>query len=126
MSFTASFTEGRHAGEYIKSEAAGTRSRDDAVLAQAAGNCVAGTVLGKITASGKLVPFTEGASDGSQSPVAILYANVDATSGDQAVTITARDSEVFGGRLTWDASVTAGANMTAAIAALATKGIIVR
>lgn len=35
-----------------------------------------GTVLGKLTAGGKYVPFTAGASDGSQTAVGILFASV--------------------------------------------------
>lgn len=41
-----------------------------------------GTVLGKITASGKYTLALAAASDGSQTPVAILVDNVDATSAD--------------------------------------------
>ena len=46
----ASFTEGRHAGEHIVSEANGARSREQAILAS--GNLPAGAVLGKITNAG--------------------------------------------------------------------------
>ena len=42
----------------------------------------AGTVLGKVTASGKYVPVAPAASDGSQTPDLILADDVDATAGD--------------------------------------------
>ena len=42
----------------------------------------AGTVLGKITASGKLIPCLSGASDGSQIPCAILPEPVNTVPGD--------------------------------------------
>lgn len=41
-----------------------------------------GTVLGQITASGKLTTSLNAAADGSQSPMAILCEDVDATAGD--------------------------------------------
>lgn len=37
------------------------------------GYIASGTVLGVVTASGKLAPYASGASDGSQTPVGILY-----------------------------------------------------
>lgn len=51
-------------------------------IAQAAGSIADGTVLGRIDASGKLVPCNSGAADGSQKPVAILCEAVNATAGD--------------------------------------------
>lgn len=47
---------------------------------------VAGTLLGRITASGKLAAYTSGAADGSENPVAVLAADVSfADAGDKAV-----------------------------------------
>ena len=40
-------------------------------------------MLGKITASGKYIKSLSGASDGSQTPAAILAEDVDATSADK-------------------------------------------
>lgn len=43
----------------------------------------AGTILGRITASGKLFPFTVGAADGTQNPIAVLtYEVTRASAGD--------------------------------------------
>jgi hypothetical protein len=42
----------------------------------------AGTVLGKITASGKYGPYDDTATDGRQTAVGILAEDVDATSSD--------------------------------------------
>ena len=47
------------------------------------GTITGGTVLGKITASGKYTKSVKTATDGSQNPVAILVDNVDASSVDQ-------------------------------------------
>ena len=45
--------ETRHAGEFILSEANGQRSREAITIASGAGIIAAGTVLGKVTATGK-------------------------------------------------------------------------
>ncbi|HIE9658975.1 head decoration protein [Klebsiella quasipneumoniae subsp. quasipneumoniae] len=47
------------------------------------GTFLRGTVLGKITASGKYTKSVTTATDGSQNPVAILVDNVDASTTDQ-------------------------------------------
>lgn len=44
-----SYTEGRHAGEFLLSEASGTRSRENIVVASGSGVLPAGSVLGQIT-----------------------------------------------------------------------------
>ncbi len=117
-------TEGRHPAEYILSEANGYRSREVGTLLT--GNkLVSGTVLGRITVGGKLTILTPGASDGSQTAAGVLYDNVDATAADKAAVYHARDAEVKGLALTWPAGISAP-NKTAAIAALAALGIIVR
>jgi hypothetical protein len=46
-------------------------------------NLKRGTVLGKITASGKYVAVDSTKSDGSQTPVAVLSEDTDATAGDK-------------------------------------------
>ena len=56
-------------------------------LAQAAGALKRGRVLGVVTASGKYLLSASAASDGSQTPSAILVADSDATAGDIAVPV---------------------------------------
>lgn len=53
-----------------------------AVIVTGEGVLAAGSVLGKITVGGKLALCDSGASDGSQTPVAILAEDIDATSSD--------------------------------------------
>jgi len=52
-------------------------------VASGEGVLEAGTVLGKVTASGKYAAYDNAASDGTQTAVAILADKVDATSSDQ-------------------------------------------
>lgn len=56
-------------------------------IATAAGAVAAMTVLGRITASGKLIPAAIGAVDGSATGVAILAEAVDATGGDVVASV---------------------------------------
>jgi hypothetical protein len=51
-------------------------------IVSGAGALVRGTVLGKITTGGKYKTSTSAASDGSQTPVAILGEDVNAASAD--------------------------------------------
>jgi hypothetical protein len=93
-------TEGRHTAEFLLSEANGYRSREKVILAAAAAALSAGTLLGKITASGKYVAYSNVAGDGSQTVAGILYANAPDSAADQNVTIIARDAEVKAAALT--------------------------
>jgi hypothetical protein len=63
------------AGEFPRAMKAGT-------VASAATTFDSGTVMGEITASGKLAPYDAGASDGTEEPIGILMEDVDATAGD--------------------------------------------
>ncbi|KTQ95015.1 hypothetical protein NS226_13875 [Aureimonas ureilytica] len=113
------------AGHYLVSEANGYRSREQAVVASGSGKLRAGTVLGRVTATGKLKPFAPAASDGTQTAVAILWEGCDASAGDVRRTITARAAEVHANVLIFAAGTT-DAQKTAAMASLAALGIVGR
>lgn len=110
---------------YIISEAAGHRSRDQGLVGTGADVVKAGTVMGKITADGKLMPLDTAAVDGTEAAAGILYQGCDATSADVRRTYTARDTEASDAQLTWPDGISAGDKATA-IAELAALGIIVR
>ncbi len=112
-----------HDGEFIL-DIEETMSIDKATLITGQ-NLISGTVLGKITASGKYTQHNTAATDGSQTAVAILRSDIDATSVDKPCVIVARLAEVADARLTYMTGITAP-NKTAAIAALLTQNIIVR
>lgn len=120
------FTEGRHPGEFLISEASGQRSRENITIASGAGVIAAGTVLGKVTASGKYIASAVGATDGSQTAVAIALYGCDATSADAKIAAIARDAEVNGTTLTYHADRDQAAEKAAANTNLAAVGIIVR
>jgi head decoration protein D len=117
------------AGGFIQSEGPGSYSRDEVVIeggTGGAGKLVAGSVLGKITATGKYVPSPHSASDGSQVGLAILWDNIDATEEDVIAVVVARLAEVRAADLHYDPSVTAGAYTVTKNGELLAAGIVVR
>jgi hypothetical protein len=91
-------TEATRAGEFLVSEANGSRSREQVTVT--GGNYPAGQVLGKITASDKYTAYDAGASDGSETAVAILWSAADASTSDLEKAVIARDAEVSEALLT--------------------------
>lgn len=102
--------EGRHAAEFVVSEANGSRSRENVVVSSGSGKLPAGQILSK--SGSEYVPF-----DGTNAD-AVLIAGVDATAADVKAAVIVRDAEVNGSELF-------GLNATAK-AALAVHGVIVR
>ena len=86
----------------------------------------AGTVLGKVTATGKYVASSVAASDGSEVPAAVAIYGADASASDVTVSAIVRDAEVNGNCLTYHADRDQPAEKAAAHAALANLGVIVR
>jgi hypothetical protein len=106
--------EGRYASDWLKAESHNSGySREEAVMASGAGKVLTGTVLGKITASGKYKPVTVAANDGSQNAAAILLNSVDATSADAPCVIIARDAIVVQQGLLYGADVDTSAERLA-------------
>ena len=114
-------------GAFLKSEGTGHISRDTITIASGSGVVLAGTVLGKVTASGKYVPYNDdGTDDGSRTAAAILLADVDATSADTTAVGITRLAEVWTDRIIWGAGVTTNTEKTNGLADLAASLIIAR
>ena len=112
-------TQGVQPLEFLISEASGKRSRDQATVTVAGSIALpSGTVLGKVTATGKLVKYADGNADGSQTAVGILGTPLAGVNGDYQALVFTRDCEVFG-------SMLAGADANG-IADLKALGVIVR
>ena len=118
--------EGRYGGETLMSEASGNRSREAVTIVSGSGKIVPGTVLGKITVSGKYAPSPDTGADGSQVAVAIALYGCDATSADQKITAIVRDAEFNASATTYAASVNDGTKKAAKHTQLAAVGIIAR
>lgn len=118
------------AGGFVQSEANFARSRDQVtILGGSAGPgapIYAGTVLAKVTASGKYVAAVNSAGDGSQTAVAVLWEDCDPTDGDVIASVVSRDAEVRAADLTYDSSVDDNTKKATKATQLAAVGIIVR
>lgn len=121
----AVINEGKRAGEFLISEANGSLSRASITVASGAGILKPGTVLAKLTATGKYVAYDNVGSDGSEIAAAVLYAGVDATSADVAAVGIVRLAEVDANDLEWAAGLLT-ADKTAAYADLAVSHVIAR
>lgn len=123
---TTTTAEPKNVTDVLKSDF-GTISRELVTIKSGEGVLDVGTVLGKVTASGKYVAHVNGATDGSQTAVAVLLHKVDATSADVAnAVVCARLAEVNALALIWDDSVDSAAKIAAAVAQLAGLMIIAR
>jgi hypothetical protein len=91
--------EGKHPGEFLLYSQE-KYSREAVTIAAAAGAIVPGTVLGKISATGKYVAYSNVANDGSEVAAGIALYAVPDTAADQKTTIIARHAEVMESELT--------------------------
>lgn len=110
-------TETRRTGDFLLSEASGTRSREEVTIDLSAGAMIPGTVVSKL-ATGKYVAYDDVGTDGSEVAAGILYAAVPDSAADQKGVVLVRDCEVTGIRLT-------GSNANAVVD-LRALGVIVR
>lgn len=104
--------------EFLLSEANGCRSREQITLAATAAALPAGTVLGKVTASGHYAPYDPAAENGTEDAAGVLYAAAPVSEAAQSAVGIVRDAEV-------DGALLLGSD-AAAIAALDVLGVIVR
>lgn len=118
------FNEGRHAAEFLVSEANGHRSRETITIASGE-DLEAGAVLGQVTADSTYKEYNPGNADGSETAVAVLYDAVDATGGEEPGVIIARDAEVDAAALSWFDGATQG-EIDTGTGELADEGIVAR
>lgn len=95
---------------------------------------VLGTVLGKVTATGKYVPSVSGASDGSQNAVAVYIGRGDSGAVSPTTTVATTDTKVLAltrgkvvvskNALVWDASYNDATKLAAGYKALEAVGIL--
>lgn len=115
-------TQGMQTGEFLLSEATGVRSREAVTVTIVGGVALpSGTVVGKITATGKYLQHLVGAVDGSQNAAGVLYTPLAGTNGDIKATIFARHCEVVTNRLN-----NGVAPIAATLTALTALGIVCR
>ena len=119
----AILTQPVRTANFIVSESNGWRSRETVTVNATGGAMLPGTLLGKITASGKFVRHAPAASDGSQTVAGVLFEGIDAEEAARVAVV--RDAEVFDKALIYSDGATAG-QITAANAGLNALGIAIR
>lgn len=107
---------------FLKWEVDSNYSRDDVVIAATAGVITEGTVLGKVTASGKYMPLNPTATDGTQIACAIALGETDATLADAVIAAVTRMALISEKYLSFPATITA-AQKTKALADLLAVGL---
>jgi hypothetical protein len=116
-------------GDLLKYELNGNYSRETVTL-KAGTNYTLGSVLGKITASGKyrLSPAAQFAGDeGAETAIAVLIEAVDATTADKAGLVVARGPVILSkAALVLDASVDDASKTAAKHAELSAVGLVAR
>lgn len=121
----ATFNEPVRPLEFMISEANGQLSREQVTIVSGAGALKAGTVLGKISASGKYQTYDNASATAAvNAAAAILCYDVDATSADQIASVIVRQAEVHSAGLLWGTNDSTG--ITAGKADLLALGVIVR
>jgi len=80
-------TEGVSAGEFLLSEANGTRSREEVVIAAGSGILMAGTLIALITAANALTPAAAAGNTGNGTVSSVTVTSA-AITGDYVLTIT--------------------------------------
>lgn len=114
---------------FVLSEANGLLSREVLTIKSGAGVLEAGTVLGKITATGKHIPAPDAevvGSEGAETAVAILGYGVDATDADVEAVCVTNDAEVKDPMLIFDDSVDDNTKRTAKLTELRAVNIKAR
>ena len=86
---------------------------------------IAGTVLGKVTASGEYKQLDPNKTDGTETAAAVLYTNVTTTDAKTKAVLIARDAEVAKAALVWPSGISSN-NKDAALGALKEQGIVAR
>ena len=119
-------TEQPSMGDVLKYEVNPNYTREVITLLQGQPYPV-GSVLGKITASGKYKLATHGGTDGAQTATAVLLYAVDATLADAVGIVVVRGPSIVSrAGLAYEATVNDAAKITAKIGQLAAVGIIAR
>ncbi|MEM4239154.1 MAG: head decoration protein [Nitrososphaerota archaeon] len=120
----ATVNEGRYVGDWLKFEEDNFYSRETVTVASGS-NLDTGTVVGKVTATGKVKQINFSATDGSENAYGILYSKVDASTGDAKGVCIVRHAIVVADELIWPDGATSDQKQTA-LSQLAEKGIISR
>jgi hypothetical protein len=112
-------------GDLVKYEEPSLRYSRDQVTVALGENLSLGTVVGRVTATGKIKALDPAGTDGTEDAVGILLGTIDATLADRPdALLLARHGVVATHAVVWPAGITLE-QKAAAIAALETRGILI-
>ena len=117
-------TETPHPGGFLVWEAFRDYTRETITVAR--GTLEPGTVLGRITASGKYAAHDPAAVDGTETAVAVLWGKADASGGDTLAVALVRGPAIVNRHDLVFTGTPSAAEIAAAHAALLAAGILVR
>jgi hypothetical protein len=117
-------TETTHPGGFLVWEASRDYTRE--TITVASGTLEPGTVLGRITASGKYAAHDPAAVDGTETAVAVIWGKTDATGGDVPAVALIRGPAIVNRHDLVFAGTPTDPEIAAAHAALLAVGILVR
>jgi hypothetical protein len=117
-------TEGTHPGGFLVWEAHRDYTRE--TITVASGTLQPGTILGKITASGKYAAHDPAAVDGTETAVAVLWGKADASGVDAPAVALIRGPAIVNRHDLVFAGTPSDPEIAAAHAALLAAGILVR
>ncbi|MCE8556318.1 head decoration protein [Ruegeria pomeroyi] len=117
-------TETPHPGGFLVWEAFRDYTRE--TITVASGTLEPGTVLGKITASGKYAAHDPAAVDGTETAVAVLWGKADASGGDVPAVALVRGPAIVNRHDLVFAGTPTDPEITAAHTALLAAGILTR
>ena len=120
----AAKTEPNYLGDWLKFEEDNLYSRDQVTVASGQ-NLKTGTVVGIITASGKVTQLAPSANDGSENAAGVLVGDVDASAADTPGVIIARLAVCSDKGLVRPSGIT-GPQKNTALGQLKSLGILVR
>ena len=116
--------EGKRPGHFLVWEALRDYTRETITIA--AGILEPGTVLGRITASGKYAAHDPAAVDGTETAVAVLWGKADASGGDAPAVAVVRGPAVVNRHDLVFAGTLSEGEIAAAHTTLLAAGILVR
>jgi len=120
----AAKTESKYLGDWLKFEEDNLYSRDKVTVASGQ-NLKTGTVVGILTATGKVTQLAPSANDGSENAAGVLLSDVDASAADTPGVIIARHAICSDKGLVWPDGIT-GPQKNTALGQLKALGILVR
>lgn len=111
-------------GDLLKYEAQNMYSREESTIAHGQ-NLKLGTILGRARETGVLKQFNPTAEDGTETAVAVLLTDVDASRADTPAVALVREGIISANAVIWPDSIT-DEQKASAVESLKNYGIVVR